>query len=340
MGRASGGGYAMVRLKLEPAVVGRLAAFLQARVPAESRSGHWDHFSRLNNITADLHTGIVTFTAGPGFDSDYELSFRARTAREQLGVMWRRLNGSEPGVRFVAAFEKIWRSSAPVSLADAESVLGAPMTAHKILACHYANLLLPHFPPRREPVYLEIGPGAGYLASLMQRVRPGPQVFVDLPEILPFSFLTLHRAFPENPVVLPNEIGAAPIRIEENRLLFLASAQTDAVPDGCVDLAVNTASFGEMLPEQIKFYFAFLRRVSKPDGLFFTSNRVEKWMSRPGPSGFGAVAAKEIPIRFKEYPWSSRDVDLFFDLSEFHAIVQPENPVYNRLCQLARASSA
>ena len=320
----------MVELELPAADAERLARYLRSPGTGTPRTDHWRHFGAMNRITVDAARGAVTVSAGAGFDSEYELSFRPRSAREAGGLLWRRLTGRDPTARYAAAFSAIWKNTPPVSLETAASVLGAPLTAHKILACHYACLLLPHLPTRGHLTYLEIGPGSGYLAALVHHLRPGPVILIDLPDILPFSFLTLQRIFPAQARLLPNEIDGARDAIAHDGIVFLTGDQAAAVPDACADLAVNTASFGEMLPQQVSSYFALLRRARRPQGLFFTSNRVEKWMKPPG-----GAPGTEIAMRFEDYPWSPRDEILFHHASRFHALVQPENPVLNRLCRLA-----
>ena len=325
----------MVKLQLDRMVVERLAAFLQLRPREAPRSNHWQYFSGFNHIAADVAASTVTFSAGAGFDSDYELNFRHRTLREAVGGVWRCARGIDPKARFTGAFSAVWRSGSPVTLSDAEMVLGTPMTAHKILATHYASLLLPLIPDKHPMTYVEIGPGAGYLAALMQRFRPGLLIAIDLPEILPFSFLALHRAFPTSSFWLPNEVRGSPLILPEKGLVFLTTEQARQLPDACMDLGVNTASFGEMLPEHVVNYFALLRRITKPAGLFFTCNRVEKWMNRAGASLSNNTSGWGIPVRFDSYPWLAQDQDLFYGTSEFHTIVQPENPTLKRLCRLA-----
>jgi hypothetical protein len=209
------------------------------------------------------------------------------------------------------------------------------MTPHKVLATHYASLILPWIPASQVMTYVEIGPGAGYLATLMHWLRPGLLIAVDLPEILPFSFLVLHRAFPESPFWLPNEIGGAPLALPGSGMVFLTTEQARLLPDTFMDLGVNTASFGEMLPAQVASYFALIRRITKPDGMFFTCNRVEKWMDRECATLSNNVPGRGIPMRFDRYPWLPQDQDLIYGSSTFHTIVQPQNPMLHRLCRLA-----
>jgi hypothetical protein len=318
----------MVELQLAPESAARLAEFLRWRQPHAAITAHWQHFADLNRIEIGGDGTRIAVHAGPGFDSDYELNFRGRSAREFAVLAANTLRGRNDDIRFDRALQRLWGRNAAALRQQAARVLGQPLTAHKTLAAHYAGRLLPHLSQRPEHCYLEIGPGTGYLAALMRAARPGPLVLVDIPEILPFSFLYLHRLFPAAAYRLPHEIAETGLRIASDGMYFLTPAQLALVPPQCADLAVNTASFGEMLPQQIAAYFDFLRVALKRDGLFFTANRVEKWMAEPG-------ADREIPVRFEDYPWRPADRDVFCALSDFHEIVQPESPIFTRLCHLA-----
>ncbi|MDP2399326.1 MAG: putative sugar O-methyltransferase [Burkholderiales bacterium] len=215
-----------------------------------------------------------------------------------------------------------------------------PLTAHKFLAAHYANLLLPSLPVTGKTTYVEIGPGSGYLATLVHHHRPGRLILIDLPEILPYSFLLLQRTFPDVPFVLPNELAGDPVRLPEEGFVFMTSDQATRLPDHCMDIGVNTASFGEMLPGLVEHYFTLLRRIVRPDGLFFTCNRIEKWMDEPGSSSSETARPPKHCLRFESYPWSPLDRDLFYGQSAFHDLVQPQNPMMHRLCHLAPQSTA
>ena len=159
---------------------------------------------------------------------------------------------------------------------------------------------------------------------------------MDLPEIIPFSCLYLNKIFPNAQFLLPNEANSEAISGFTSGFVFLCPDQLELVQDQSVDFAVNTASFGEMMPHQIGEYFHFLRRVMADNGMFFTTNRVEKWMNKVGDELEKNTAESGVAIRFHEYPWSGDDEDLFFHLSEFHTVLHPENPMFTRLTRLAR----
>jgi len=330
----------MVRLQLPGSSAQRLAGFLRSRSSNVMRSGHWRHFSSLNHVDSDPASGIVEFSAGAGFDSSYELNFRKRTFAEACARLWLDIRRANPDTLFSQAFFRLWKDKPTVDAQAAEVVLRQPMTAHKFLAAHYANLILPALPVAANTTYAEIGPGAGYLASLIYHHRPGRLILIDLPEILPYSFLLLHRLFPDHPFLLPNELEGNPVRLPEEGFVFMTSDQADQLPDQCVDIGVNTASFGEMLPDMVAHYFSLLRRTTRADGLFFTCNRVEKWMSNEDRASESVARQFGHPMRFDDYPWLPRDYDVFYGKSEFHDLVQPQNPMMHRLCQLAPAGTA
>jgi len=326
----------LTRVALQKEGADRLAEYLDSSARfAANRTDHWKHFANLSSIRVDLSNSHVELHAGAGFDSEFEHNFRSRSIREIGSEAFRRIAGRSVLATYLAAFKKIWQGTTAIDLDAALKVLGRPASPHKILAAHYANRLLPHLAESRSLCYLEIGAGSGYLAALMYRLRALRLIVVDLPEIIPYSFVYLTQRYPRASYALPNEV-ARKGKVGSPDFLFLTPDQIDTVPDACVNLSVNTASFGEMLPEQIREYFRFLRRVMAPGGLFFTVNRVEKRMSRAGEKhGNGE---REIPVRFNEYPWLPGDRNIDFAPSDFHALVQPD-PLLSRLCELERRST-
>lgn len=322
----------MLKLKLAPTASRRLAGFLGCNPAPATRSQHWQHFSSLNRIAVDSTTSTVTIHAGAGFDSSYELNFRRPTLYETAVQLWLSIRGINPDSRFSRTFSRLWPDEPVVNVRSAAESLRPPLTAHKYLAAHYANLILPALPATTNTSYVEIGPGSGYLAALIHHHRPGRLILIDLPEMLPYSFMLLHRLFPETPFMLPNEFDGGTIQLPESGFVFLTPDQAACLPEHCMDIGVNTASFGEMLPDLVAQYFALLRRISKPGSLFFTCNRVEKWMDDPDrPTAEGGRYC----LRFEDYPWSPLDRDVFYARSAFHDLVQPENPMMHRLCHLA-----
>jgi hypothetical protein len=104
----------MVETKLSAADARRLARYLGGAGSGSARTDHWRHFGGMNRIAVDEARGAVTLNAGADFDSEYQLSFRPRSARETGGLIWRRLTRRDPTDRFAAAFSAIWKNAAPV----------------------------------------------------------------------------------------------------------------------------------------------------------------------------------------------------------------------------------
>jgi SAM-dependent methyltransferase len=290
----------VLTIELTRRVAERLGRFLQQQGPA-ARSDHWRHFGGLNRVRVEGIRAIVS--AGAGFDSEYELNFRRPSLRERAGRIARSVLGRSDLDKTRRAYEALW--SAPPAASE---------SPHAVIAQHYMRLLR-EYPARS---YLEIGAGTGYLAALVRDAWRARITIIDLPEILPLGFLYLHKRFPEATFVLPGEPGPADIT-------FLTTG--DGIAADSVDLAVNTASFGEMTSETIAGYFQILRRVVRPGGLFFTVNREQKVMDGQ-------------PIRFADYPWSDRDVDLAAGRSEMHHLLQPQNRMLMRLTRLAKCAKS
>lgn len=302
-----------------------------------SRSTHWSYFGQRNLIEVNKDEGVVHVHAGAGFDSEYELNFRPRSLAERVVAVCRVILGKDDNLRFRSAFGKIWAGKADpaLSLSDIKTLLGAPVTAHKALAGHYVNTVFPYVQRQTPFHYLEIGAGSGYFSVLMRKLYGAKCFIVDLPEILPFAFLLAQKVFPEEGHLLPHETGSTMLENDNNAFIYLAPSQLDRVPDASIDLAVNTASFGEMLPDEIARYFLFMRRVLKRDGLFYTANREEKYVDEFKTLSEKRAAKGNLGVRFEDYPWSAKDKDVFFKLSVFHELVQPQNAMFSRLTHLA-----
>lgn len=173
--------------------------------------------------------------------------------------------------------------------------------------------------------YLEIGPGPGNLVRLMRKNLAAKQnVLVDIPVSLCFSFANLIKEFPDATFVLPHEERANGWPAAD--FVFLTDSQIDQVPDGIVDVAVNTMSFGEMREEIVAGYFQFLRRVLGEENVFYCVNRVEKWMTYEG---------KKITNRFIDYPWSANDKVFDFAISNVERDIN-QNPIMKKIVRLAR----
>jgi hypothetical protein len=323
-----------MELQLPHLVWARLRSYLESGATGhtEERTAHWAFYVSQSRVSVTPDGSTVRFNAGAGFDDFFESNFSGSSVRQRLRQSWRLWRGRRVAHIFAEAFRALHGAGA-LDLPRVAEMLGMPLTPHKILAAHYVNLIHPHA-PRHRVRYLEIGAGTGYLAALMRSMYGFRIIIVDLPEIIPFSYLYLTRLFPAADVWLPQEVQGGRAFPLDADLVFLTPDQAGLIPDRSIDFAANTASFGEMLPPVIDRYFRLLRRTLTSNGLFFTANRVEKHMS-PSHAERGANTEQSIPVRFEDYPWRPADRDIFFCPSRFHERVQPGNPFLQRLCHLA-----
>lgn len=326
----------MMELDLPSQIFIRLQRYVKSvpRLADTTRTSHWAIYGARNRISFQPAHSRIQFEGGVGFDSCYSLNFSPLGLSgwfKQRRILWQ----THAVTRLFTQAFLATSVRRVLDLEEVSKILGLPLTPHKPLAAYYFNLIQPYLANRNSFQYLEIGAGSGYLAALFHQLCCCKVIIVDLPEILPFSFIYLHRVFPQADFQLPNEVESAGDFSRTAKFIFLSPDQIDLIPDNTVDLAINTASFGEMLPQQILIYFNLLRRAMSANGLFFTSNRVEKWMSTSMPQTEERPSNGQIAVRFNEYPWRVDDRDIFYGLSEYHKFIQPENPFLQRLCRLA-----
>jgi putative sugar O-methyltransferase len=114
---------------------------------------------------------------------------------------------------------------------------------------------------------MELGAGYGRTGYVFERLLPSIKyVVVDIPPALYISQRYLSSQFPEKRVFpfRPFE-NYAEIKEEYERaqIAFLLPQQLDALPAASVDLFVNISSFHEMRPEQIRYYFRHVQRLTR-----------------------------------------------------------------------------
>ncbi len=171
---------------------------------------------------------------------------------------------------------------------------------------------------------IEIGPGIGSLSRIIKAKFPKTNfLLIDLPTSIPFSFLNLINRYPESKICLPNEVDLCE---DFGSIDFLYFSNNQIIPklNFKYDLAINTMSFQEMNFAEINKYFSLIRSMLSKKNLFYCLNAVEKIMS---------TNQKIESLKFSEYPWSSKDVDYFYQLSEVEA-GRTKKPFFEKACQL------
>jgi len=141
-----------------------------------------------------------------------------------------------------------------------------------------AKLIEPLLNPRRgnTPTIVEIGAGHGGLAAGLLQILPQARyIVIDLAESLLFSgiYLSVLRntqpIFATSPDVQPGTTGLT---------LIPAHFAIDplAASIGRADLVINTASFGEMLPDQVDHYAKLAARWLGEGGALYESNTSDR----------------------------------------------------------------
>jgi hypothetical protein len=183
--------------------------------------------------------------------------------------------------------------------------IGRRRTAYDYLRAQYhLGCVAPHLPKEirssaRRFSSIEIGPGTGLLALAIKQLLPNSAlVLVDLPETLVFSSIFLTMALPEKRFLFLDGFERKPDSWPEHDFTLLTPEAARRLPSAAFDLGWNTDSMQEMELTAIRDYFTLLRRLLRPSALFYSSNRVEKWI------GAGTT-------RIADYPYAAGDRDLF-----------------------------
>lgn len=321
-----------------------------------AKSSYWQYHSR-QLVTEIDHTGSVRVSAESGFYVPSPGSFGKRLLRRAVkGIRQPSLISKALGERFKArfgvprlmsyyeAFDAAMKHDAVsdpdlspwrvnhIQLARQPKVFPTSASVKKhyqswssyaatpsILNHYYDQNLMRGFISGTElRTILEIGAGNGNFPSIFYHDwSPVRIVLVDLPETIAVAFAFLANLFPKAKLALPNEMDRG--LPDQFDFAFLTVDQLNVVEGDSVDLAINCHSFQEMTHKQIAIYFAFIQRICRHSGYFFTANRVDKI-----PCGPDSYAREQIepPNRFSEYPWNANNEVLIYEISRLIRLVQ------------------
>jgi putative sugar O-methyltransferase len=156
--------------------------------------------------------------------------------------------------------------------------------SHDLSLIYYAwqiqRLVKTCFPAKRPPLtFLEIGGGYGGLTTKIKNCFPNSRcILVDLPEVNAVSTYYLKQEFAEGRFLFHEHMQNEGAKVLNSNFDFaiLPGEFVNQIPDGFVDVAINTRSFMEMNNEIIDFYIKNVERVSHRDSLFFCFNRYIK----------------------------------------------------------------
>jgi hypothetical protein len=174
------------------------------------------------------------------------------------------------------------------------------LTDATIKSYFYLQLIEDKMPGLKNATVCEIGPGTGNMAQLFYHHFNNKLFLVDLPRTFFFSFTFLAQSYPTARIALPNEVADKNFDPQNYDIIMLTPQQTSHIKNQSVDLTVNVHSMQEMNNEAIYSYFDLVDRISKPGGIFFCANRMEKIMDGK-------------PIRFLDYPWRSNTRTIIFE---------------------------
>ena len=148
----------------------------------------------------------------------------------------------------------------------------------------------------------ELGAGYGRTAHALLSLRPGFRyVIVDIPPALYVSQRYLSAVYPNRKVFKCRPFASyAQIKeeFESSQLVFLLPSQIELLPDECFDLFINISSLHEMSLEQIRYYFAQIRRMTRQQGCFY----LKQWKVSP------QIPDHDFVIRREDYPFDDWQV--------------------------------
>lgn len=322
-------------------------------------SGHWKHFSK-KALVEVKDTGVLVPTniSGVnrlGFDNEFltRHGFRRERLRSSLSVIrtkfWDIVKVIRRGIHAKALenFARVWDKTPGAVHSD--TLRGEKhIVLDRIKAYHYLNLLSPlmeeRFSPQAQGEYLEVGGGNCELVGLLKTRFPRFRFWlIEIPTTIPFAFINLATWFPDSRIVLPHDISEETFATQSSNadFIFCTPNLIGKIPSDSIDVACNTHSFMEMLPETIAAYFHELRRLVKEDNIFFCCNGAEKPMFRDDAQlPFSQRVGKwAIPIRFWEYPWHPRDQDYYYRADPFfkYTYAASFQTFFTRVTRLAKA---
>ena len=328
-----------LKLSLSKETTDRFRAYLQSEIylKEQNLTEHWGKRQQgnieafrveANNIiiklnkssglfVGDLSQNFVTSKdtyklikkTGEGWGSKHIRSYIISRLISYKIILLRRL-GCYTGIAFdpLYHFERLW-AKGEIAVEDIIAEYGGKIDSSTIVkGSHIYNEIneIINLSGLNLTKIIEIGPGLGSCLRMIKKYKPETKFFlIDLPTSIPYSFTNLIYRFPEAKFILPNEANASS-NFDKYDFIFLSNEQIHLLKKNEFDLAINSMSFAEMRKSDIVEYFRLLRRVLKKENLFYCLNAVEKPMIYDGLT---------VPIRFFEYPWSSKDWDYKYEIS-------------------------
>ncbi len=203
--------------------------------------------------------------------------------------------------RWLAHLDRADMEESPYCTPEAVFDLNGKRTSTLLLMQQYYAQRIDSVAPT---TILEIGAGYGGLARVLQLKAPRHYVIVDLVDSLFCSYVYLKANFPDA-VFEWDGVGAD--------FNFIPAHHTSKLPGGRCDMAINTCSLGEMLPEQREMYLSLIGQTCEH---FYSHNRIDPPIDPPAN-------------------WQ-----LLFDETEGAAQAEPETPPSREFLAQARPAQS
>ena len=131
----------------------------------------------------------------------------------------------------------------------------------------YETILHPDLDRREVRTILELGPGYGRTAYVFLELQPGCRyVLVDIPPALYVAQRYLSNVFAERKIFgfRPfSDFEAVRADFDKAEIIFLTPNQLELLPGNSVDLSINISSLHAMRPDQIRYYFTEIERLTR-----------------------------------------------------------------------------
>ena len=155
------------------------------------------------------------------------------------------------------------------------------LTAHDISYIYYAWRIgkIKKF-IGKNPVFLEIGAGAGHLSAKLKKNFPDSKIIIiDLPEVNCLQRIYHWNASPKAKIfdyVNYKKKGLKFFFKNKYDYAILPAWVIKNIPNKSLDLVINTQSFQEMNSMTVKNYMQHINRITKINGFFYCLNRYVK----------------------------------------------------------------
>jgi len=158
----------------------------------------------------------------------------------------------------------------------------------------YEAILHPDVDRRDITTIMELGPGYGRTAFVFLKLQPACRyILVDIPPALFVAQRYLTAVFPERTVFdfrHFDDFQAVAEEFDAASIVLLTPNQLELLPDQSVDLFINISSLHEMRMDQIEYFFAEIKRLTRRYFYF------KQWKETTVPFENETIREQDYPI--------------------------------------------